>query len=335
MESFLRCIQRTADHVRFIDQTRLPQEEVWVAATDWRVLVEAIKALRVRGAPALGIAAACAAWLAAREATFDPLYPAPLLAALDAIEASRPTAVNLHHAVRRCRALVQPDAQSTVSALAACADELTHYEIEACRRMGANGLAHLGAGEWRILTVCNTGSLATVGMGTALAVVRALAAHGPVKVFACETRPLLQGARLTMWELMRDGLDCALITDGMAASIMRSERINLVLAGADRIAANGDAANKIGTFGLAVQARYFGIPFGIVAPRTTLDPALPSGEHIDIEQRAADEVRGFGACRTAPDGCAVRNPAFDVTPAGLISFIITDEGAHVPPYHFA
>ncbi|MCD4829654.1 MAG: S-methyl-5-thioribose-1-phosphate isomerase [Candidatus Cloacimonetes bacterium] len=334
-QSFLRCIELTASSVRLLDQTQLPSREVWLEITDWRDMIEAICFLRIRGAPALGVAAAAYAWLASLRLTPEDDFKSAISSALDIIAASRPTAVNLHHVVAGCRIIVNSvsSIEKAVAALRRYTIELSNYEIDACRRMGEHGLAHIGAGSHRILTICNTGSLATVGIGTALGVVRTLAAHGAVKVFACETRPLLQGARLTMWELMRDGINCALITDGMAASVMRSEGIDLVLAGADRIACNGDTANKIGTLGLAILARHYGIPFYIVAPRSSIDTALATGEGIVIEQRDGDEVRGFGGCAGAPCGCEVRNPAFDVTPAALISAIITDEGAFVAPYN--
>jgi methylthioribose-1-phosphate isomerase len=327
------------DGVRIIDQTLLPErlEERDLRSLD--EVCEAIATLRVRGAPAIGVAGAMglvaslgACGGAAREQLVERAR-----AHAARIEATRPTAVNLSWAVRRVVARMERTAGDASALIAAMRDEATRLLEEdraMCRRIGEHGLALLPDGA-RVLTHCNAGALATSGIGTALAPVYLAAERGRrVEVYADETRPLLQGSRLTAWELARAGIPVRVIVDGAAASLMRAGRVDLVLVGADRIAANGDVANKVGTYGLAVLARHHGIPLYVAAPASTLDPALAHGGGIVIEERGREEVaRGMGRL-TVPEAVPVENPAFDVTPAELITAIITDRGVHHPPFDF-
>jgi methylthioribose-1-phosphate isomerase len=318
--------------VRIIDQTRLPEEYVERDLRSLDDVCEAIRTLAVRGAPAIGVAAAMGlAAVLEREGTDPASFRAALDAMAAAIRATRPTAVNPGWALDRmlARAAGEP-ASSTVAdlraALRAEATAILEEDRAMCRRIGEHGLALIPDGA-RVLTHCNAGALATAGIGTALAPLYAAVERGRrVEVFADETRPLLQGSRLTAWELHRAGIPVTVITDGMAASLMREGRIDCCLVGADRIAANHDVANKIGTYALAVAAHHHGIPFYVAAPRSTFDPATPSGAEIRIEHRAAGEVTAWGGRRTAPEGVGVHNPAFDITPAALITAIISDEG---------
>ncbi len=291
-----------------LDQTRLPQEEVWRDGSDPVHMVALIRRLAVRGAPLIGVAAAASlACHAARGATPRAYETARL-----ALRASRPTAVNLMWALDRMR-----DSSDPVAMAEAIFDE----DITLCERMADHGAALIQQGE-SILTHCNTGGLATAGIGTALGVIRRAWEQGKVReVFVDETRPLLQGARLTTWELKRLGIPCTLLTDSMAAILLRDGRVQRVLVGADRVAANGDFANKVGTYGLAVQARHHEVPFHPVAPSSTVDLACATGTDIPIEQRDAEEVR-----RDWSPEVPVFNPAFDVTPAALVTSLITDRG---------
>lgn len=319
--------------LRIVDQRKLPGEFVERDLASVEDAAEAIRTLAVRGAPAIGVAAAMALAVAARGgATVERLRD-------DAarLRATRPTAVNLAWALERMlvRTASAFEGASQPTALAdALRDEAEQIRAEdeaMCRAIGEHGAPLIEPG-MRVLTHCNAGALATAGIGTALAPL--YVAHGrgvPFEVFADETRPLLQGARLTAWELSRAGIPVTLCTDGMAASLMAAGRVDLVLVGADRIAANGDVANKIGTYGLAVLAHHHRIPFVVAAPSSTVDLATPTGESITIEQRAAGEVTMIGGMRVAPDGIAVHNPAFDVTPAALIKWIVTDRGLHHGP----
>jgi len=325
--------------VEMLDQTRLPGEVVTVRLRDWPEVVGAIRRMVVRGAPAIGVAGAMGVALAAGRASGGDLASAKaeVARAAAALRGARPTAVNLALAVDRQAALAaaHPGPPAALAAdLAAAARALHADEVERCERMGRHALALLTRGA-RILTHCNAGALATGGYGTALGVVRAAFAADPtVRVVVDETRPLLQGARLTAWELEREGIPYTLIADSMAASMMASGRVSHVVVGADRIAANGDVVNKIGTYGLAILAREHGIPMIVAAPTTTLDLSTPAGAGVVIEERAADEVRGLGLFGrpAAPEGASVANPAFDVTPARLVSAIVTEEGVHRPPY---
>jgi methylthioribose-1-phosphate isomerase len=325
----------TSDHaVRFLDQTFLPGEERYTVADTVAEVAEAISALRVRGAPLIGIAAAMGASLAARArprggraAVLDAV-----LEACDALQATRPTAVNLAWALermrRRARAAVAAG-EDLHLALITEAAAIWEEDRAMCQRIGEAGLPLVLDGA-TVLTHCNAGALATGGIGTALApIYRAHALGRKVQVIADETRPLLQGSRLTAWELTRAGVPTTVIADNMAASRLRRGGITCVIVGADRIARNGDVANKIGTYGLALAARAHGVPFYVAAPRSTFDAATSDGAAIPIEERHPDEVRRLGgpaARATAPDEAGVWNPAFDVTPAELIAGYITDAG---------
>jgi methylthioribose-1-phosphate isomerase len=316
--------------VRILDQTLLPGEERYPVLETVDAVAEAIRTLRVRGAPLIGIAAAMGVALAARR---GPASLDAVCAAAAALGATRPTAVNLHWALermeRRAAAALAAGAD-LVGALRDEADAIREEDRAMCARIGAAG-AELIGGNATVLTHCNAGALATGGIGTALAPVYTLHAAGRrVAVVADETRPLLQGSRLTAWELARSGVPVTVIADGMAASRLRQGDITCVLVGADRIAANGDVANKIGTYGLALAARAHGVPFYVAAPTSTIDPATPDGAGIPIEQRGADEVTGWRGHPAAPAGVGVWNPAFDVTPAELVTAIITDQGVFAP-----
>jgi methylthioribose-1-phosphate isomerase len=315
--------------LRLLDQTALPTEVDYRDCTELEQVREAICALRVRGAPAIGVSAAYALVLwAARYRGDDP--PVAFAAAVDRLNSSRPTAVNLAWALARMTELFrgwQTHPQGTLAeALLAEARAIAAEDEAMCAAMGRFGAELIRDGDG-VLTHCNTGALATAGLGTALAVILTAAQQGKkIRVFADETRPLLQGARLTAWELVQAGMDATLICDNMAAQVMKERKIQLVVVGADRIAANGDSANKIGTYGVAILAKYHGVPFYVAAPSSTFDLRLPDGSGIPIEQRNPREVtHGFGR-QTGPDAVSVYNPAFDVTPAELIAGIITEKG---------
>ena len=318
-----------------LDQTRLPVEEVWDDYTDYRAVAEAIRRLVVRGAPAIGISAAYAVCLAALEHQDRPGDFRPgLEAALETLAASRPTAVNLFWALDRMRGVLEAQGWTpqAIPALIREAEAIHREDIAMNRKMGKHGASLVPKGA-RILTHCNAGAIATGGYGTALGVVRAAHAAGHVAMVYCdETRPLLQGARLTAWELVKDGIPATLITDGMAASLMAQGKIDLVFLGCDRMAANGDFANKIGTYSVAVLAQYHGIPFYTVLPSSTIDLTIPDGKHIVIEERSPEEVTHFAGVQTAPEGVGVYNPAFDVTPHQLLTGIVTEKGVIHPPF---
>ena len=319
-----------------LDQTRLPVEEVWNTYTDYRKVADAIRRLVVRGAPAIGVAAAYALCLAAMEykGQNPEEFQKSMAAASAELAASRPTAVNLFWALDRM-GLALGAAGCGAEALPILireAEAIHREDVAMNRAIGAAGAAIVPHGA-RILTHCNAGAIATGGYGTALGVVRSAFTQGKVEMVYCdETRPLLQGARLTAWELVKDGIPATLITDNMAASLMAQGKIDLVLLGCDRMAANGDFANKIGTYGVAVLAHYHGIPFYSVLPSSTIDLSIPDGSHIPIEQREASEVTHFAGVRTAPEGVGVYNPAFDVTPHRLLTGIITEKGVIHPPF---
>ena len=326
------------DHIRILDQTLLPAQEVYIESRNLETVADAIRRLAVRGAPAIGIAAAMGLAFEARkvQAATIELFIAALLPVYELLRSTRPTAVNLQWALDRMMAKARAARASSVDGLKniLIAEALAIHaeDIENNLAMGRFGQEVVPQNA-AIMTICNAGALATGGHGTALGVIRTAAGSGKnINVVACETRPLLQGARLTAWELTAYGIPFKLITDGMAAFYMKKHRVSLVITGADRIAANGDSANKIGTYSLAVLARQHGVPFYIAAPRSTVDPAIANGDAIPIEERAADEVTGFGGVLTAPAGTPVWNPSFDVTPAGLIAGIITDRGLVRPPY---
>jgi methylthioribose-1-phosphate isomerase len=323
--------------IRIIDQTRLPAEEVYITLRTIDEVCEAIKALRVRGAPALGVVGAMGLALAGVVALRDG---SPLDAAIrtegERLRATRPTAVNLGWALDRAlRNWDATEGEPPGARVAALIDEarVIHEEdLRMSRDMARAGAALLPRGA-RVLTHCNTGALATGGLGTALGVVIEAHAQGrePV-VYADETRPLLQGARLTAWELKRLGIPVTVLVDGAAPALMRSGRIDMVLYGADRVAANGDTANKIGSYMLSLAAKAHGIPLYVVAPTSSFDLSIPDGDAIPIEERSADEVGRWGGRATAPEGVAVYNPAFDVTPAAHVTGWITERGVLVPPF---
>ncbi|MFC2007821.1 S-methyl-5-thioribose-1-phosphate isomerase [Chloroflexota bacterium] len=323
------------NRVILIDQTRLPGEEVYLELDDYRSIASAITELKIRGAPAIGIAGAYAVALGALkiDSTVRDAFLDELRGIINAIAATRPTARNLFYALDRMgQAAESADSVAGIkTALVNEAVAIHAEEAEATRRLSEFGAGLIKDG-FTILTHCNAGPLATSGYGTALGVIiRAKEQGKKVKVFADETRPLLQGARLTTWELKRAGVPVTLITDSMAGYFISQGEIDCVITGADRIAANGDTANKIGTYTLAVLAKEHGIPFYIAAPTTTIDPSLASGEEIPIEQRSAEEVTHIQGVRIAPD-CEVANPAFDVTHHHLITAIITEKGIIKEPY---
>ncbi len=317
--------------VRLIDQTKLPHDETYLETADYRDLVTAISQMKVRGAPLIGITAAYALALASREtsATDRDELMSRLRTAAEELRATRPTAVNLAWALERALRVAEgaTDPQSAIDALETEARRIHQEDVAACHAIGANGASLLDA-ETTLLTHCNTGSLATGGYGTALGVVRAAWAQGKLeRVYVTETRPLLQGARLTAWELQREGIPFTLAVDSAAGSLLRRGLVRAVVVGADRIAANGDLANKIGTYTLAVLAGENGVPFYAAAPTSTIDPNTPSGEDIPIEERDPAEVTAL-----AEVGTTAANPAFDVTPSRYVSAIITENGVASPPY---
>ncbi len=331
---------RDGSAVDIIDQRRLPDELVRRELRTEDDVCDAILTLAVRGAPAIGIAGAMGLVVALAPHAGDstPRVLTRVDESSARIGAVRPTAVNLMWAMERMRRVAHStggSAQRVLDALRAEADAILAEDRAMCRRIGEHGLELIADGA-RVLTHCNAGALATGGIGTALAPVYVAKEAGrAVSVYADETRPLFQGSRLTAWELVQAGIDVTILADNMAASLMREGRVDLVIVGADRIAANGDIANKIGTFPLALAARYHDIPFYVAAPWSTVDPATRSGADITIEHRGADEMTDAGGRRVAPEGVAVYNPAFDVTPAELITAIITDRGIARTPYHFA
>ncbi|MBI4498931.1 MAG: S-methyl-5-thioribose-1-phosphate isomerase [Chloroflexi bacterium] len=326
--------------LRILDQTRLPREEVTLDLNTVGAVAEAIRSLRVRGAPAIGVAAAYGVVLAALDAETQEVraFLARLDAAIAELAATRPTAVNLFWALERMRRAAhgRAEAGADVAALRAAlvqeAQAIQAEDEECCRRIGRYGAALLADGA-RVLTHCNAGALATAGIGTALAPIRVAVGQGKrVVVYADETRPLLQGARLTAWELARDGIPVTVLADSMAGTLMARRMVDCVIVGADRIAANGDVANKIGTYPLAILAREHGLPFYVAAPTSTIDLSLPSGEHIPIEERDPAEVTHLAGVPVAPEGIGVFNPAFDVTPHRYITAIITERGVVRAPY---
>lgn len=333
-------LEWTTQGVRFLDQTRLPLEETYMLATNYQQVANAIVTMVVRGAPAIGVSAAMGIALGTKQTTagtteaFAPEFEqiCTLLAG------TRPTAVNLFWAIDRMKSLflrlkaeesTLPEIQHIlIDEASAMYDE----DIAACKQMGAFG-ADLMPQNGSVLTHCNAGALATCGYGTALGVIRAAVERGKqIHVFADETRPFLQGARLTAWELMADGIPTTVLCDNMAASLMRQGRIQAVIVGADRIAANGDVANKIGTYGVAVLAKEHGIPFYVAAPWSTIDRATPTGDFIPIEERAATEVTHHGGRQLTPNGVGICNPAFDITPEKYVTAIITEHGVLRTPY---
>jgi methylthioribose-1-phosphate isomerase len=328
----------TPGSVVMVDQTLLPGELTYLSIRDVQAVWRAIQTLQVRGAPAIGIAAAMGVVVAIQSlpsTSTDALTSAALQAA-DYLATSRPTAVNLFWALDRMRGVIRASQTLPPSEfknrMAREAMAIRDEDAAMCRAIGQHGAALLRDGD-TVLTHCNAGGLATAEYGTALAPIYvATSQNKKIHVYADETRPLLQGARLTAWELMQAGVDVTLICDNMAAHVMKTKTINAIMVGADRIAANGDTANKIGTYGLAVLAKAHRIPFYVLAPSSTFDLSLNSGEQIPIEERAAEEITmGFGR-RTAPEGVKTYSPAFDVTPGSLITAIVCEKGVLVPPF---
>jgi methylthioribose-1-phosphate isomerase len=336
----LPTIDWKGDAVVMIDQRKLPTAEVYVTCRTAAEVAKAIKTMVIRGAPAIGVAAAMGIALGMRRstATGTKQFTTEFQRLCDLMAATRPTAVNLFWAIERMKRTFADAAQGGCSVdeikqrLEDDARAIHDEDVRSCREMGAHGAALVPA-EARILTHCNAGALATAGYGTALGVIRAAAEQGKkIAVLADETRPFLQGARLTAWELVKDGIDTTVITDNMAGSMMRLGHVDLVVVGADRIAANGDVANKIGTYGVAVLAREHDIPFYVAAPLSTIDLATPDGSRIPIEERNEREVTHVGSSRLTPEGAQIRNPAFDVTPAKYVTAIITERGIARAPY---
>ncbi|HVE14696.1 MAG TPA: S-methyl-5-thioribose-1-phosphate isomerase [Elusimicrobiota bacterium] len=331
MRDPIRHIVWRGGSLRVLDQRLLPRRTVYRDLRTCGAVADAIRDMTVRGAPLIGCAAAYGFALAFRNSVRRP--QAEIEKASARLLASRPTAVNLAHAVARMRARAEralAGGEPLFSVLAAEADAFLREDIAANRRMADNGAALIPRGS-TVMTYCNAGALATGGIGTAVGVIRRAHQLGKVRAaYACETRPYLQGSRLTLWELMQAKIPSTLITDNMAAHLMATQRIDAVVVGADRIAANGDAANKIGTYGLAILARHHGIPFYVAAPTTTIDLSLKDGRKIPIEERSADEVLLIGRKPIAPKGARARHPAFDVTPRKLISAIVTERGVIRP-----
>jgi len=334
----IQTVEWTDEGVRFIDQTRLPTEEVYVTCRSYEEVAVAIRDLIVRGAPAIGVAAAMGVALGVKQSSAAD--PAALRRQFDEIARvigeTRPTAVNLFWAIRRMRekfeALAGQPLPQIKTALVAEARQMHLEDIAANQAMGRHGAALMPA-SGGVLTHCNAGALATCGYGTALGVIRAAVDAGKkIHVFADETRPILQGARLTAWELTKDGIPTTVIADNMAGAIMRQGKIRAVVVGADRIAANGDVANKIGTYTVAVLAKEHQIPFYVAAPWSTVDMNTSTGEQIPIEERSPKEITHHGGKQMAPDGVQVENPAFDVTPHKYVTAIITERGIAKAPY---
>jgi methylthioribose-1-phosphate isomerase len=334
----IQTLEWTPEGVRFIDQTRLPTEEVYVTCVTYQEVATAIRDMIVRGAPAIGVAAAMgvALGMSQSKAKDEDELRRDFEQIAQVIAATRPTAVNLFWGIERMRgklvSLTGRPIDQIKSALVQEAQQMHREDIAANQAMGRHG-ATLMPSSGGVLTHCNAGALATCGYGTALGVIRAAIESGKnIHVFADETRPFLQGARLTAWELVKDGIHTTVIADNMAGSMMRQGKIKAVIVGADRIAANGDVANKIGTYSVAVLAKEHAIPFYVAAPLSTVDMNTPSGDQIPIEQRSRREVTHHGGKQMAPDGVEVENPAFDVTPSRYVTAIITERGVAKAPY---
>jgi methylthioribose-1-phosphate isomerase len=334
----IRTVEWTDAGVVFIDQTKLPTEEVYVTCRTYQEVADAIYTMIVRGAPAIGVSAAMGVALGVRDAkaaTLDELRP-EFEKICATLAATRPTAVNLFWAIRRMKdkfaALANRPLAEIKQQLIREAQQMHAEDIAACMAMGKNGAVLLPK-SGGVLTHCNAGALATCGYGTALGVIRAAVEAGHnINVFADETRPFLQGSRLTAWELMKDGIPTTVISDNMAGVMMQQGKVGAVIVGADRIAANGDVANKIGTYTVAILAKEHGIPFYVAAPWSTVDMETPDGAHIPIEQRSAKEVTHLAGKQIAPDHVRVENPAFDVTPHRYIAAIVTERGVARPDY---
>jgi methylthioribose-1-phosphate isomerase len=333
----IKTVEWTNQGVRFIDQRRLPTEEVYVVCRNYEEVAAAIRDMAVRGAPAIGVSAAMGVALGMQQSTATDMagFSAHFDRVAKLIAETRPTAVNLFWGIRRMKAKFDSLSTRTIpqikDAMVAEAQLMLVEDIAANEAMGKHG-AVLMPSSGGVLTHCNAGALATCGYGTALGVIRAAVSAGKqIHVFADETRPFLQGSRLTAWELMQDGIPTTVIADNMAGAMMRQGKIQAVIVGADRIAANGDVANKIGTYSVAVLAKEHGLPFYVAAPWSTVDLNTPDGDHIPIEQRSAREVTHHAGTQVAPTGVMVENPAFDVTPSKYIAAIITERGIAKAP----
>jgi methylthioribose-1-phosphate isomerase len=334
----IKTLEWTSQGVRFIDQTRLPTEEIYVTCGTYQEVATAIREMIVRGAPAIGVAAAMGIALGVKQSTATDVSSLrnEFGQICRAMGETRPTAVNLFWAIRRMQQKFESLASEGVHQIKVSlvdeAQQMLLEDIAANQAMGRHG-ATLMPASGGVLTHCNAGALATCGYGTALGVIRAAIGSGKkLHVFADETRPFLQGSRLTAWELMKDGIQTTVIADNMAGAMMRQGKINAVVVGADRIAANGDVANKIGTYSVAVLAKEHGIPFYVAAPWSTVDMNTPAGEQIPIEQRSPREVTHHAGKQVAPDGVLVENPAFDVTPNRYVTAIVTERGIARAPY---
>ncbi|MGZ8137604.1 MAG: S-methyl-5-thioribose-1-phosphate isomerase [Methylococcaceae bacterium] len=327
----VQALQWTGDALKVLDQRQLPETVIYDEYHDTAGVAEAIATMRVRGAPAIGIAAAYGVALSVRRhyAETSPNWRQQVVADIDILAKSRPTAVNLFWALAQMKTLLDQEIANPVAAITACAEQIHIDDIAANRTMGELG-ADLLKDAKGVMTHCNTGALATGGYGTALGVIRSAYQRNSIKVYAGETRPWLQGARLTVWELAQDNIPVTLIADSAAAWLMKSGAIDWVIVGADRIAGNGDTANKIGTYSLAVLARQHGVKFMVVAPTSTIDGSIDNGDQIEIEQRQQNEL--LLACYIKPDSVVTAwNPVFDVTPAALISAIVTERGIILNP----
>jgi methylthioribose-1-phosphate isomerase len=340
MHAMFITVERTREGVRMIDQRRLPREETYLVLREPEEVAAAIRDMVVRGAPAIGVSAAFGLALGASQAAGLPAahFKVRMEQLFQVFAQARPTAVNLFWAIDKVRATADTGlaAGRTPAEIAGeieiLAQAVHDDDLESCRAIGRFG-AEVVPDRGTVLTHCNAGGLATAGYGTALGVIRgAVEAGKTIRVLADETRPFLQGARLTAWELMQDGIDTVLITDNMAGALMRRGEIDVVVVGSDRIAANGDIANKIGTYSVAVLARAHGIPFYVAAPLTTIDMDCPDGDRIPIEERDPSEVTSLFGVPVAPEGVGVMNPAFDVTPAEYLAGIVTDKGIVRPPF---
>ena len=336
----LPTIEWQGDTIVMVDQRKLPAQEIYVRCRSAQEVAKAIRTMVIRGAPAIGVAAAMGLALGMRKSTArgTKQFAVEFQKTCDMMASTRPTAVNLFWAIERMKrtfsegALAGESTQELADRLEREARAIHDEDVANCRTMGSFGAALVPDGS-RILTHCNAGALATAGYGSALGVIRAAVEQGKkIAVFADETRPFLQGARLTAWELVREGISTTVITESMAGPLMRAGEVDIVVVGADRIAANGDTANKIGTYTVAVLAHEHKIPFYVAAPLSTIDLATPDGDHIPIEERDQREVSHLGASRLTPEGAKIRNPAFDVTPHRYITGIITERGVFRPPY---
>ena len=334
----MRPLHFKNDHLILLDQTKLPTEVIWVKCVTWEQVADAIKTMVVRGAPAIGVTAAYGVAIGSRSVeTLDKLeYLQKMSQICESLKNTRPTAVNLFWAIEHMQKILSESSSLPNKAIGALllneAIRIDQEDTQANRAIGSHGSKLIKEGN-NILTHCNAGALATSDYGTALGVMYSAHEEGKkIHVYADETRPWLQGARLTAWELMQSGIAVTLICDNMAGSLMQQGKVDLVITGADRIASNGDTANKIGTYSVAVLANYHHIPFYIAAPLSTIDTKIKSGKEIPIEERSGREITHIKDIQLAPEGITVFNPAFDVTPAGLIAGIITERGILTPPY---